>query len=205
MRRSVRSPTRSGRRSTTPGVDTETGELVSDAEVAEIGYTAFTSRPKVQHVTGRLIVGRVKRLDPRAGQDGLFDVWRHHAVFVTSSWPMLQAESFHRDHAIIEQVIADAAASALAHLPSGSFNANAAWAVLWAIAHNLTRAAGVLAGMFHGRATTATIRAHLINVPARMARSARRLILHLPELWPWQPAWTCLHTAVHLPPRQHTT
>ncbi|MGH3998668.1 MAG: hypothetical protein ACRDTJ_14545, partial [Pseudonocardiaceae bacterium] len=35
-----------------------------------------------------------------------------------------------------------AAASALAHLPSGSFSANAAWAVLWAIAHNLTRAAG---------------------------------------------------------------
>lgn len=30
---------------------------------------------------------------------------------------MLQAESQHRDHAIVEQVIADAAASALAHLP----------------------------------------------------------------------------------------
>ena len=67
-------------------------------------------------------------------------------MFVTSSFEMLQAETQHRGHAIVEQVIADAAASALAHLPSGSFNANAAWAVLWAIAHNLTRAAGVLAG-----------------------------------------------------------
>jgi hypothetical protein len=64
---------------------------------------------------------------------------------------MLQAEGQHRDHAIIEQVIADGAASALAHLPSGSFTANAAGTVLWAIAHNLTRALGVLAGTFQSR------------------------------------------------------
>jgi hypothetical protein len=188
-------------------VDTETGELISDAEVAEIGYTAFTSKPKKVQVTGRLIVRRVKRLNPKnsPGQDGLFDVWRHHAVFVTSRFETLQAESQHRGHAIVEQVIADAAGSALAHLPSGSFNANAAWAVLWAIAHNLTRAAGVLAGIFHARATTATIRAHLINIPARLARSARRLTLHLPEHWPWQPAWESLHTAIHRPPPARTT
>jgi hypothetical protein len=187
-------------------VDTETGQLVSDAEVSEIPYTAFTSRPKHQQVTGRLIVRRVKRLGPKnaPGQDGLFDVWRHHAVFVTSRFEMLQAEGQHRGHAIVEQIIADAAGSALAHLPSGSFQANAAWAVLWAIAHNLTRAAGVLAGVFHAHATTATIRAHLINVPARLARSARRLTLHLPEHWPWEPAWKSLHAAIHRPPRQRT-
>ena len=175
-------------------------------EVAEVPYTAFTSRPKKQQVAGRLIVRRVKRLNPdsvgqdqRFEQDELFTTWRHHAVFVTSRFEMLQAEGQHRDHAIVEQVIADAAASALAHLPSGSFNANAAWAVLWAIAHNLTRAAGTLASMFHARATTATIRAHLINVPARIARGARRLTLHLPEGWPWQAAWAGLHAAVHRP------
>jgi hypothetical protein len=183
-------------------VDTDTGELISDAEVAEIPYTAFTSRPKKEQVHGRLIVRRVKRRNPdavRAGQDELFALWRHHAVFVTSPFEMLQAEGQHRAHAIVEQVIADAAASALAHLPSGSFNANAAWAVLWAIAHNLTRAAGTLASTFHARATTATIRAHLINVPARIARSARRLTLHLPQDWPWQAAWTGLHAAVRQP------
>jgi hypothetical protein len=186
-------------------VDTDTGELVSDADVARIRYTAFTSRPQHQHVRGWLTVRRVKRLNPKAaaGQDGLFDVWRYHAVFVTSDITMLQAESQHRDHAIIEQVIADAAASALAHLPSGSFTANAAWTVLWAIAHNLTRAIGCLAGSFHARATTATIRAHLITVPARLARSARRIILHLPESWPWQPAWQALHVAVCRPPGHH--
>jgi Transposase DDE domain group 1 len=186
-------------------VDEQTGELISDAEVAEIGYTAFTSRPHKQQACGRLIVRRVKRLNPKAadGQDGLFDLWRHHAVFVTSDFQMLQAESQHRGHAIIEQVIADATASALAHLPSGSFNANAAWAVLWAIAHNLTRAAGGLAGTYHARATTATIRAHLINVPARVAHSARRITLHLPQHWPWEPAWHSLHAAIHRPHRQH--
>ena len=56
-----------------------------------------------------------------------------HRPFLT-----LQAEPCHCDHAIIEQVIADAAASALAHRPPGLFATNAAWAVLWAIAHNLT-------------------------------------------------------------------
>jgi hypothetical protein len=186
-------------------VDTETGELVSDAWVAQTPYTAFTSRPAAEQVTGRLIVRRVKRLSPRttAGQATLFDLWRHHAVFVTSDTQTLQAEDHHRDHAIIEQVIADAAASALAHLPSGVFAANAAWTVLWAIAHNLTRAAGALASAFHARATTATIRAHLINLPARLARSARRLTLHLPAPWPWQPAWQALHIAVCRPPRHH--
>jgi len=184
-------------------VDTDTGELVSDAEVAEVAYTAFTSRPTKEQVHGRLIVRRVKRLNPnavKAGQDELFAAWRHHAVFVTSRFQTVQAEGQHRDHAIVEQVIADAAASALAHLPSGSFNANAAWAVLWAIAHNLTRAAGTLASRFHARATTATIRAHLINVPARIARGARRLTLHLPEGWPWQAAWEGLHHAAHRQP-----
>jgi Transposase DDE domain group 1 len=183
-------------------VDTDTGELISDAEVAQTDYTAFTGRPKNQQVHGRLIVRRVKRLNAAAaGQDELFSAWRHHAVFVTSRFGMLQAEGQHRDHAIVEQVIADAAGSALAHLPSGTFTANAAWAVLWAIAHNLTRAAGALASVFHARATTATIRAHLINVPARVARSARRITLHLPEQWPWQDAWTGLHTAIQQPAR----
>jgi DDE family transposase len=184
-------------------VDTDTGELISDAHIAEIPYIAFTGRAKKLHVAGRLIVRRVKRLNPtalKAGQpdqqDELFSTWRHHAVFVTSGFELLQAEAQHRDHAIVEQIIADAASSALAHLPSAVFNANAAWAVLWAISHNLTRAAGTLASTFHARATTATIRTHLINIPARIARSARHVRLHLPAGWPWQAAYEGIHTAV---------
>jgi Transposase DDE domain group 1 len=184
-------------------VDEDTGELVSDAEVAEIGYTAFTGRAKALHAPGRLIVRRVRRLNRTADAQGeLFDVYRHHAVFTTSPFTLLQAESQHRAHAIVEQIIADAKASALAHLPSASFQANAAWATLWAIAHNLTRTAGVLTDAFHARATTTTIRAHLINIPARLARSARRLTIHLPQNWPWQTGFENLHTALqHWPPR----
>ena len=47
-------------------VDEDTGQLVSDAEVAEIPvFTAFTSRRKHEQVTARLIVRRVKRLNPQ--------------------------------------------------------------------------------------------------------------------------------------------
>jgi hypothetical protein len=100
---------------------------VSDAEVAEIRYTAFTSK-KGGAITARLIVRRVKDLNRQAaaGQDELFDVWRHHAVFTDSPFVMLQAEAQHRDHAIVEQVFADWTDGPLAHLPSGFFPANAA-------------------------------------------------------------------------------
>jgi hypothetical protein len=42
---------------------------VSDAEVAEVGYTVFTSK-KGQAITARLIVRRVKDLNPAAAQAG---------------------------------------------------------------------------------------------------------------------------------------
>ena len=101
---------------------------------------------------------------------------------------MLEAEKAHRAHAIVEQVIADLKHGPLAHLPSGSFAANSAWAVCAAMAYNLTRTAGVHASAFHAKATTGTIRAQLINVPGRLARSARKLVLHLPVHWPWETA-----------------
>jgi hypothetical protein len=179
--------------------DEEQQRWISDAEVAEIPYTAFTSRRCDQHVAGRLIVRRVRDLNP-ANQSELFTVYRYHAVFTNTPLPMLDAEAAHRAHAIIEQVIADLKNGPLAHLPSGSFAANSAWLVCAAIAFNLTRAAGALASLFHARATTATIRTQLINIPARLARSARRLTLHLPADWPWEQAWQRLLTAAHGPP-----
>ena len=184
--------------------DEDEHRLVSDAEVAEIDFTAFTSRRKAEHIDGRLIVRRVKRLNPAsvpAGQDALFATYRHHAVFTDSPMSMLDAEECHRQHAVIEQVNADLKSGALAHLPSGSFAANSAWLVLAAIAFNLTRAAGVLASTFHARATGATIRRQLISVPARLASSARRLLLHLPTAWPWREDWQQLFDLLHRPPR----
>lgn len=184
--------------------DEELRQWVSDAEVAEIPFTAFTSRRKGDHVTARLIVRRVRDANPAHvaadAQGELFPVWRHHAVFTDSHRPMLVAEADHRRHAIIEQVIADLKNGPLAHLPSGSFAANSAWLVLAAMAFNLTRAVGVLAGRFHAKAVTATIRAQLLTVPARVSRSARRATLHLPTGWPWTAAWQRLFTAATGPP-----
>src|SRR5699024_3463740 len=134
------------------------------------------------------IVRRVKRLNPKsvpAGQGEMFSAYRHHAVFTDSQSTMLAAEASNRDHATIEQVSADLKAGRLAHAPSGVFTANAAWTVLAAMAFNLTRAAGILASAHHARARTASIRAQLINVPARIANRARQLWLHLPTNWPW--------------------
>ncbi|GAC1384262.1 MAG: hypothetical protein NVSMB43_24770 [Pseudarthrobacter sp.] len=97
----------------------------------------------------------------------------------------------------IEQVNADLKDSALAHLPSGVFTANAAWLVLAAMAFNLTRAAATAAGNALAKARTATIRRKLINVPARIASSARKLRLHLPANWPWETAWTDLFNHIY--------
>jgi hypothetical protein len=184
-------------------VDPDTGELVSDAEVAEIEYTAFTGRKKAEQVTARLIVRRVRRINSEVsqGQGELFTAWRYHPVFTNSPFEMLAAELDHRRHAVVEQAIADGKSGPLAHLPSGNFQANAAWLTLWAMSHNLLRAAGSLASRFHAKATTATLRAHLVHVPARLARTARtKLTAHLPEHWPWRDAFTGLFEAVHRPP-----
>ena len=183
------------------------GGWISDAAVAEVAFTAFTSRPKAQQVAARLIVRRVKRLNPAAGagQGQLFDTYRYHAVFTDSAETMLEAEAHHRDHAIVEQVIADLKNGPLAHLPSGVFTANAAWTVAATIAFNLTRAAATLAGPTHARATTATIRRRLIQVAARVVTTARRLHLHLPATWPWAAAFTTLFEATCGPPPAPST
>jgi hypothetical protein len=185
--------------------DETTNRWISRAEVTEIGFTAFASRKNSEQVPGRLVVRRIPDLNPKAvsGQAPLFDTWRFHALFTTSDPDTLDtvaADKTHRGHAIIEAVHADLKSSALAHLPSGKFTANAAWLVLAVIAFNLTRAAAATSGQRLAQATTATIRRTLISVPARAAFSGRRLTLHLPVGWPWQQAWTDLFTRTCRPP-----
>jgi len=176
--------------------DDQLGCWVSDAEVAETDYTAFASHPRGGQrrapapLTARLIVRRVRDLNTPAGQEELFPAWRYHAVFTDSPFEMLQAEEHHRGHAIIEQAFADFNDGPLAHLPSGSFPANAAWLACAAISTNLLRAAAALASHACAKARTATIRRDLINVAARTARYGRgHLTLHLPEGWHHQTEW----------------
>ena len=186
--------------------DEDTKTWISTAEVAEIPFTAFTSRKKAEQITGRLVVRRIPDLNKKAsdGQATLFDTWRFHAFFTTSDLDTVTADKTHRGHAVIEQINADLKNSALAHLPSGVFTANAAWLVLAVMAFNLTRAAATITGPTLAKARTATIRRKLIMVPARIATSARRLRLHLPKDWPWETDWTVLYARICGPPKSVT-
>ena len=182
--------------------DDQLGRWVSDAQVAEVQYTAFASR-KGQAITARLIVRRIKDLnhDATRGQGELFTAWRYHAVFTDSPFTMLQAEEQHRGHAQAEQVFADWTDGPLAHLPSGAFPANAAWLALAAISCNLLRAAGALASLAYAKARGATVRRDLIAVAARTARHGRgHLTLHLPEGWHREHEWMNLFAAACGPP-----
>jgi hypothetical protein len=183
--------------------DEQLGQWVSDAEVAEVPFTAFTGRRKNEHVTCRLVVRRVKRLQPLANdgtiQGELFAAYRHHAFITNSTLTLVEADERHRDHAIIEQVIAELKDGPIAHLPSGRYAANAAWVAMAVIAFNLARAAAVAAGTH--RARWASLRTRLINIPARVASTSRRLDLHLPVHWPWQAAWNNLWAVATRPPR----
>jgi hypothetical protein len=181
--------------------DPDTGEWISDAEVAEIPYTAFAST--TDRITARLIVRRVKDARHR---DALFPLWRYHPFFTNTDAPVAEADITHRQHAIIETVFADLIDGPLAHIPSGRFGANSAWILCAAIAHNLLRAAGVLAGHQHSRARGSTLRRRIINIPARLARPQHRPILHLPTHWPWSHHWLALwHNTIGYSPPLPTT
>ncbi len=174
--------------------DDQEQRWISDAEVAEVLFTAFTSRRKDDHVTCRLVVRRIKRIQ-RLASDGteqgeLFATYRHHAFITNSTLGLVQADQTHREHAIIEQVIAELKDGALAHLPSGSYAANAAWVAHTVIAFNIARASAVAAGT--PKIRWATLREQIIKTPARVAATGGRLHLHLPRDWPWESAWQSL-------------
>jgi hypothetical protein len=172
--------------------DPDTGELISDAQVSEVEYTAFADTP--YEIIGWLVVRRV--LDANT-QDPLFPVWRYHPFFTNSTEPITAADLTHRQHAICETVWSDLIDGPWAHQPSGLFGANTAWCQLAAICHNLLRAAGTLTGTTrYTVARGATLRTHLINIPARIARPQRRPVLHLPTHWPHAKPWLTLWNAV---------
>jgi Transposase DDE domain group 1 len=186
-------PAEAWRPVTYPGAftDPDTGELISDAEVAEAEFTAFacTEHP----VTARLVVRRVR---DQTKLEELFPVWRHHPFFTNSDEPTLEADLTHRRHAVIETVFADLIDGPLAHMPSGRFASNCAWALCAMIAHNLLRATDSLDPAQPAVARGATLRRQIVHVPARLARPQRRPVLHLPAHWPWANRWLAIWNGV---------
>ncbi len=142
---------------------------------AQIAETKYGGR--------RLIVRRTRLLGAQAQ---LWPDWRHFAFITNRSEEITLVESEHREHAVVEQVIADLKEQALAHFPSGEFNANGAWTVLAALAHNLLRWTQLL-GLPDATVRAArTLRRRWLQIPGRLTRHGRSWTLHLPARWPWQ-------------------
>jgi hypothetical protein len=151
----------------------QTIDYPQDGE-AQIAETVYAGR--------RLIVRRTRLLGAQAE---LWPDWRHFCVITNRTEDIALVEAEHRDHAVIEQVIADLKDQALAHFPSGDFHANGAWTVLAAIAHNLLRWTQLLGLPDTTVRAARTLRRWLLAIPGRLTSHARGWMLHLPARWPW--------------------
>ena len=133
---------------------------------------------------GRRLVVRRTRLTG-AKQAELWPDWRHFCFLTNRTEAVVLVEAEHRDHAVVEQVISDLKDQALAHFPSGEFNANGAWTVLAALAHNLLRWTQLLGLPDTTIRAARTLRRRLLQIPGRLTNHARGWTLHLPARWPW--------------------
>lgn len=165
------------------------------AQVAETTITPSRRDPKGPR-TLRLVVRRTRLEGP---QRTLWPNWRHHC-FVTDRDDLdtAAADAYHRAHARVELAIKDLKANALAHCPSGSFCANAAWLACAALAHNTARWTARIGRAQHPRQLTTanTVARRLLTVPGRVVNHGRRHILRMPRNWPW--AHTHLRALKHI-------
>jgi hypothetical protein len=149
--------------------------------IAQVAETSYRGE--------RLIVRRVRN---PGDQQQLFPTWRYHAFVTNRVGTMIELDADHRRHAVCELAIRDLKAGAgLTHLPSGQFNANAAWLLAATLAHNLLRWTATLGlGVGDQQTVAKTLRRTLLALPGRLTRSARRWRLHLPAGWPWAHSFT---------------
>lgn len=170
-----------GVRAAVEAIDEEAWQAIDYPEQgeAQIAETTYGGR--------RLIVRRTRLLGPQAE---LWPDWRHFAFITNRTEEIALVEAEHREHAVVEQVIADLKDQALAHFPSGQFNANGAWAVLACLAHNMLRWTQLLGLPGTTVRAARTLRRRLIELPGRLTSHARGWVLHLPARWPWRVAFT---------------
>ncbi len=159
-------------------------EAIAETDWQTIPYPAGGEAQIAETVYGerRLVVRRTRLLGAQAE---LFPDWRHFAFLTNRTDDITIVEAEHRDHAVVEQVIADLKDQALAHFPSGHFHANGAWTVLAALAHNLLRWTQLLGLPDTTVRAARTLRRWLLQIPGRLTSHARGWTLHLPARWPW--------------------
>jgi Transposase DDE domain group 1 len=163
-------------RAAVEAIDEDTWQNIDypDEGEAQIAETIYGDR--------RLIVRRTRLVGPQAE---LWPDWRHFAFITNRTEDIVLVEAEHREHAVVEQVIADLNDQAPAHFPSGQFNANGAWTVLAALAHNMLRWTQLLGLPDTTVRAARTLRRRLLSIPGRLTRHARGWTLHLPARWPW--------------------
>jgi hypothetical protein len=145
-----------------------------EAEVAESTYK------------GRRLIVRRTRLIGR--QATLWPEWRHLAFLTDLEGDAVDVDAFHRAHATVELAIKDLKEGAgLEHVPSGNFNANAAWLVCAALAHNLVRWSAMLGELTpeDQLVVARTIRTRFLSVPGCLVNRSGIPTLRAPLEWPW--------------------
>lgn len=180
--------------------DPDTGELISDAEVAETTYTAFAG---TQHaITARPVVRRVK---DKNTTDALFPVWRHHAFFTDTTLSTVDADrtppardhraSFRRPHRRPRWHTCPPDTSR--PTPPGR-SARPSPTIYCA-----PRAASPAS--FTPKPAGPTLRRHLITIPARLACPQGKPVPTCPNTGPGNTPSErfTMQLPAHLPPDQH--
>ena len=166
-------------------------EAIAEEDWVSIDYTV-SGKAEVSECPygdGHRLVVRRTRLTGKQAE--LFPYWRYHAFITNRVGSVVFLDADHRHHAVVELAIRDLKEGAgMAHCPSGDFKANAAWAVLATLAHNMIRWLARLGLEHDGPVVAKTIRRKFIAVPGRLTRRSRRTRLHLPTHWPWAAEWT---------------
>jgi PII-like signaling protein len=162
-----------------------------DGGAAEVAETTYVSQRRGGARELRLVVRRT-RLTDRAQQQ-LWPNWRHHCFVTDVELDAVEADAFHRDHARVELAIRDLKEGAgLEHCPSGQFFANAAWLGCAVLAHDLVRWTAQLGKLRSDNELTVarTVRTRVLDLPGRLVNRSGRLVLRLPERWPWAATFT---------------
>jgi hypothetical protein len=151
-------------------------EYTSDGE-AEVAESIYKGR--------RLIVRRTRLISRQAT---LWPEWRHLAFLTDLEGGAVDIDAFHRAHATVELAIKDLKEGAgMEHVPSGNFNANAAWLVCAALAHNLVRWSAMLGELTpeDQLVVARTIRTRFLSVPGCLVNRSGIPTLRAPLEWPW--------------------
>ena len=164
--------------------------ITEDAWVDIVGYIGARAQVAETTYKGRRLV--VRRTLNESDQPTLVEDWRHHAFLTNLTGDLLEVDRIHRAHAVVELAIRDLKHDAgMIHMPSGIFQANAAWTVACTLAHNLTRWTQLLTAADDEDVlrTSKTFRRRMLRLPGRLVRSGRRWTLRLPRRWPWRTSW----------------